>query len=115
MPAKAPSRMKGPAAAIASSLASMRRCMVSMSTAQGPAWPADISAANAAILHANNGILSPGIDLIELKDALPVALLRLGVERRREGANLGVGQSARRTLAVFALRVVGQHQDHQPS
>jgi hypothetical protein len=96
----------------------MRRCMVSMSTAQGPAWPADISAANAAILHAinrNNGILSPGIDLIELKDALPVALLRLGVERRREGANLGVGQSARRTLAVFALRVVGQHQDHQPS
>src|SRR5579872_3835869 len=47
MPAKPPSLAAGPAAALASSLASIRDHILPMSVVQGPALPADTEAASA--------------------------------------------------------------------
>src|SRR5262249_4584322 len=44
----------------------------------------------------------------------PAVLLRLVVERLRKGADLRIRKSLRRTVGVFALRVVVQHQHHEP-
>jgi hypothetical protein len=61
--------------------------------------------------------------LLEREDALPVVLhadhrpavlLSLVVKRLSEGADLGVRQALRRTVGIFALRVVVQHEHHQP-
>src|SRR6516225_5536946 len=62
--------------------------------------------------------------LIKGKDALPIVLhaddgpavlLRLVVERLSKGADLRIGKSLRRTVGVFALRVVVEQEHHQPS
>src|SRR5262245_26071511 len=47
-------------------------------------------------------------------DHRPVLLLRLLVERGREGADLAVGQALRRPVGVFAGGVVVQHQHLEP-
>src|SRR5262249_28089246 len=53
MPAPIPSRAVGPAAAFASSFASMRACMLSIWSEHGPAELVDIKAAN-TIANTNN-------------------------------------------------------------
>ena len=44
----------------------------------------------------------------------PACLLRLLVKRLREGPEFGSGQSHRRTIGVFARRIIVQHQQHEP-
>jgi hypothetical protein len=67
------------------------------------------------------GLLSSA--LFEREDTLPIVfradydpaiLLRLVIQRLRESTDLGVGKSLRRTVGVFALRIVVQHEHHQP-
>src|SRR5262249_59692984 len=69
------------------------------------------------------GAIISNASLFEREDALPVVLhadhdptllLRLVVERRGEGADLGVGQPARRTVGVLALRIVVEHEHREP-
>ena len=51
------------------------------------------------VLHADDG---------------PAILLRLFVQRRREGAEFDVRQSECRTVGVFARRIIVQHQQLEP-
>src|SRR4030095_10968143 len=44
----------------------------------------------------------------------PAALLRLVVERLREGAALGVGRPLGRSVAILARRIVVQHEHREP-
>src|SRR5262245_17033589 len=64
------------------------------------------------------------VSLLEREDAFPVVLhtdyrpavlLRFVVESLSEGADLGVGESLRGTVGVFALRIIMEHQHHQSS
>src|SRR5271168_2844361 len=78
---------------------------------------------NGSLLMDQRSNTKPGMMLIEREDALPVVLhaddgpavlLCLIIKRRREGADLSIGQALRRTVGVFPLPVVMQHQHHQP-
>ncbi len=55
-----------------------------------------------------------GLPVVLHADDGPAILLRLLVERRREGTQFDVRQSAGRAVGVFARRIIVQHQQHEP-
>src|SRR5262245_27607543 len=117
------------ASAIAASASPIRRTVAPRPNNTLTRWPRPASRTLAltvldlATTRRRAGQIAARHSFIEGEDALPVVphaddrpalLLRLVVERLREGSDLGRGQALRRTIVILPFRVVVQHQHREP-